>query len=97
VRCRRRHQPLSLSRVYGPAPIRSPCLVCGAKAELIDVTIDGVSFTCPTCGEYAVSNLAIATGQVEKLEPEQRRDALEEANCSAKVGARPMISNYLLA
>ena len=23
------------------------CLVCGAKAELIDVTIDGVSIACP--------------------------------------------------
>jgi predicted RNA-binding Zn-ribbon protein involved in translation (DUF1610 family) len=55
------------------------CLVCGAKTELIDPTIDGVSFACPTCGEYTVSNSAIATGQVEKLEPEQRHDAFEEA------------------
>jgi len=36
------------------------CLVCGAKAELIDVTIDGVSIACPKCGEYAVSSADIA-------------------------------------
>ena len=73
------------------------CLVCGAQAELVDVAIDGVSITCPTCGEYAVSGEAIATGQFEKLEPEQRRDALDEAKRSAQPGARPMITTYLLA
>jgi predicted RNA-binding Zn-ribbon protein involved in translation (DUF1610 family) len=73
------------------------CLVCGAKAELIDVTIDGVSFACPTCGEYAVSNTAIATRQVENLKPGQRRDALVQAKRSAPPGARPMITTYLLA
>jgi hypothetical protein len=73
------------------------CLICDANAELIDVTIDAVSFACPRCGEYAVSGSAIATGQVEELEPEQRRDALDQAKRSAQSGARPMITTYLLA
>ena len=73
------------------------CLVCGAKAELVDVTLDGISIACPRCGEYDVSSLAIATGQMEKLEPEQRRDALKQAKHSAQPGARPMIVTQLLA
>ena len=70
------------------------CLVCGAKADLIDVAIDGVSIACPRCGEYAVSSSAIT---FEKLEPEQRRDALARAKRSAQPGSRPMITTYLLA
>jgi hypothetical protein len=73
------------------------CLVCGAKAELIDVTIHGVSIACPTCGEYDVSGSTIATGHMEMLKPEQRREALDEAKRSAQPGARPMITTYLLA
>jgi predicted RNA-binding Zn-ribbon protein involved in translation (DUF1610 family) len=73
------------------------CLVCGAKAEQIAATIDGVSIVCPVCGEYDVSSSAISTGQMEKLDPEQRRDALEQAKRSAQPGARPMITTYLLA
>jgi hypothetical protein len=73
------------------------CLVCGAKAELVDVTLDGVSIACPKCGEYDVSSLAIATGQMDSLEPEQRRDALNEAKRSAQPGARPVIITHLLA
>src|SRR5262245_6807679 len=41
-------------------------LVCGAKAELIDVTIDSVSIACPRCGEYAVSSGDIASGQIDR-------------------------------
>jgi len=73
------------------------CLVCGAKAELIDVTIDGVSIACPRCGEYDVSGLTIGTGQMERLKPEQRRDVLEQAKRSAQPGDRPMITTDLLA
>ena len=73
------------------------CLVCGAKAELIDVTIDGVSIACPRCGEYDVSNSTIGTGQMETLKPEQRRDALDQAKRSTPPGGRPMITTYLLA
>jgi ribosome-binding protein aMBF1 (putative translation factor) len=73
------------------------CLVCGAKAQLIDVSIDGVSIACPKCGEYDVSSSTIATGQMETLEPVQRREALDQAKRSARPGARPMITTYLLA
>jgi hypothetical protein len=52
------------------------CFVCGANAEKIATTIDVMSIVCPMCGEYDVSSLVIATGQMEKLEPGQRRDAL---------------------
>ncbi len=73
------------------------CLVCGAKAELIDVTIHCVSIACPKCGEYDISGSTIATGQMEILEPEQRREALDQARRSAPPGARPVITTYLLA
>jgi hypothetical protein len=63
----------------------------------IATTIDAVSIVCPTCGEYDVSSSAIATGQMEKLEPEQRLDALVQAKRSAQPGTRPMINTYLLA
>jgi hypothetical protein len=73
------------------------CLVCGAKAQLVDVSLDGVSIACPKCGEYDVSSLAIATGQMDKLEPERRRDALKLAKRSAPPGACPVIITHLLA
>jgi hypothetical protein len=73
------------------------CFVCGAKAQKSATTIDAVSILCPVCGEYDVSSSAIATGQMEELEPEQRRDALVQAKRSAQPGTRPMINTYLLA
>jgi hypothetical protein len=73
------------------------CFVCGANAEKIATTIDAVSVVCSVCGEYDVSSSAIATGQMEKLEPGQRRDALVQAKRSAQPGTRPMINTYLLA
>jgi hypothetical protein len=73
------------------------CLVCGAKAEQTAATIDGVSIRCPVCGEYDVSSSAIATEQWQRLAPEERRDALDQAKRSAQPGARPMITTYLLA
>jgi ribosome-binding protein aMBF1 (putative translation factor) len=80
-----------------PAEQHMNCLVCGAKAELTDVTIDGVSIACPKCGEYGVSSLDIASGQMERLEPEQRLAALDEAKRAAQPGARPVITTHLLA
>lgn len=73
------------------------CLVCGAKAELVDVTMDSISIHCPVCGAYDVSSSTIATGQMETLKPEQRREALDQAKRSARPGARPVITTYLLA
>ena len=73
------------------------CPICGPDAEKIATTIDSVSIACPRCGEYDVSGSVIATGQWDKLKPEQCRDALDEAKRSATPGARPMITTYLLA
>jgi hypothetical protein len=74
-----------------------PVFVCGTNAEKIATTIDAVSIVCPVCGEYDVSSSAIATGQMEKLELEQRRDALVQAKRSAPSGTRPLINTYSLA
>jgi hypothetical protein len=73
------------------------CPICGANAEQIATTIDDVSIACPTCGEYDVSSAVFATGQLQKLDPEQRCDALDQAKRSAHPGARPMITDYLLS
>jgi hypothetical protein len=73
------------------------CLICGANAEQIPTTTDGVSIVCPTCGEYDVERTVVVTGWLKRLEPEQRRDALDQAKRSAQPGARPVIAPYLLA
>jgi hypothetical protein len=73
------------------------CPICGANAEHIKTTLDGMSIDCPMCGEYAISSEALATEQWQRLEPEQRRDALDQAKLSAQPGDRPMITVYLLA
>jgi hypothetical protein len=71
------------------------CPVCGANAERIPTTIDCVSIRCATCGEYDVESTVVAR-QLQTLEPEQCRDALDKAKRSAQPGARPVITTYLL-
>jgi hypothetical protein len=74
------------------------CPVCGANAHQIPTTTAGIMcIACSTCGEYDVSTSVIATGQLQNLEPEQRRDVLDKGKRSAQPGARPMITTYLLA
>ena len=73
------------------------CPVCGASAKQIPATIDGVSIVCPECGEYDVSSSVIATGQWQRLEPEERGDALNRAKRSALPDAHPLIATSLLA
>jgi len=73
------------------------CLVCGANAETIETGADVVSLACPRCGEYDVSRSVIAAGQLQQLEPKQRRDFLDKAKRSAPLGARPLIRPFLLA
>jgi hypothetical protein len=73
------------------------CPICGAIAEQIRTTIDGVSIVCPMCGEFDVASSVMATGQLQKLEPDQRGDVLDKARRSAQPGARPVITPYLLA
>jgi hypothetical protein len=52
------------------------CLVCGAKAEQVAVTVNGVGVHCPECSEYDVESPVIASGQLQRLTPERRRDVL---------------------
>ncbi len=73
------------------------CPVCGANAEQITSTIDGVSIVCPMCGEYDISSSVLTTEQWQRLEPEERCDLLDEAKRSAQPGARPMITINLIA
>ena len=73
------------------------CPICGANAEQIEATIDGVSVNCPICGEYDISGSVLDTEQLQRLEPEERRDALDIAKRSAQPGARPVVTTYLLA
>jgi hypothetical protein len=41
--------------------------------------------------------LVVATGQLQKLGPEQRRNALDQAKRLAEPGARAVITDYLLS
>jgi hypothetical protein len=73
------------------------CPVCGANAEQIMSTIDGVSVVCLMCGEYDIATSVLATEQLQRLEPTKRGDALNKARRSAQPGERPMITTNLLA
>jgi hypothetical protein len=73
------------------------CPICGAIAERIRTTIDGVSIFCPMCGEFDVASSVMATGQLQRLELEQRGDVLDKARRSAEPGVRAVITPYLLA
>jgi hypothetical protein len=73
------------------------CLICGANANRIAITTENLTIACPRCGEYDISLSVIASGQMQQLEPEQRRDVLDKAKRSALPGARPLIRPYLLA
>jgi len=73
------------------------CPICGTNADHIVPTIEGVSIACPICGEYDVASSVLATEQLQRLEPEERSHALNKAKRCAQLGARPMITTYLLA
>jgi uncharacterized protein (UPF0212 family) len=73
------------------------CPICGANAEQIETTIDGVGINCPKCGEYDIASTVIAREQLHRLDPEERGFALGMARRSAQPGARPFITTYLLA
>src|SRR5713226_9065206 len=85
----------SLISARGARPLRNQrsqdmdCLICGANAEQIPTANDGVGIFCPICGEYDVARAVLATGQLSKLEPDQRRDVLDKAKHSAQPDARP--------
>jgi hypothetical protein len=73
------------------------CPICGAVAERIALPIDCVSVACPICGEFDVASTVVASGQLQGLALEERRDVLDKARRSAEPSARPMITPYLLA
>ena len=54
------------------------CPICCANAEHIMSTIDGLSIACPICGEYDVASSVLATEQLQRLEPEDRGNALNK-------------------
>jgi hypothetical protein len=73
------------------------CPVCTANAEQIATTIEGMGIICPTCGEYDVSSSVLAAEDWQRLDPDERCDVLDDAKRSGQPGARPAITNDLLA
>src|SRR5262249_26828318 len=73
------------------------CPICGSIAKTIASTIGSVGIACPMCGEFDVANSVIASGQLRGFALEERADVLSRAQRSAELGARPMITPYMLA
>jgi predicted RNA-binding Zn-ribbon protein involved in translation (DUF1610 family) len=71
------------------------CPVCGANAEQLETT-DSVSINCAMCGEYEIARSVLATEQLQRLDPDERCNALDLAKRSAQPGARPVITTYLV-
>ena len=73
------------------------CPVCGDTAEdITSPTFDGKSIRCTTCGDYDISGSIYDPGTLLKLEPDERKRALDKAKRSARPGQRPMITSYNL-
>src|SRR6266849_8792505 len=89
ISARRRGRPSQ------PASQDMDCPICGAIAEQMRTTIASMTIICPMCGEFDVASSVMATGQLQKLEPDQRGDVLDKARRSAQPGARPVITPYL--
>ena len=56
------------------------CPVCGAAAE--DITgsqFDGKSIRCTICHDYDIAGTVYDSGMLHKLEPDQRKAALEKS------------------
>jgi uncharacterized Zn finger protein len=73
------------------------CPICGAIAERIAKTVEGMTIACPTCGEFEIASSVIASGQLQSLALEQRAEVLGRAQRCAQTGARPAITPYALA
>ena len=63
------------------------CPVCGANAEQIAIPIDSQTIACPTCGDYEISNLLLATAHWRRLEPANRGALLSKAKRRPDPGA----------
>jgi hypothetical protein len=72
------------------------CPVCGANTEQITSTIYGMNVVCPTCVEYGITGSVLSMDQWQRLESQERSDALNKAKASARPGACPMITSNLL-
>src|SRR5258708_32359559 len=73
------------------------CPICGASAQQIPIANDGLSISCPTCGEYDVARAVVATRQLQELEPEHPSDALDKVKRRAPPDARPFIGPLVLS
>jgi hypothetical protein len=80
-----------------PVELVMDCPVCTANAEQIATAIDGMGIICPTCGEYDVSSSVLAAEAWQRLDLDKRCDVLNDAKRSGQPGARPTITNELLA
>jgi len=72
------------------------CPICDGLAEELPNTIDGKSIHCERCGDFNVSGTVYDPGFLERLDPEERRQALENAKRAASQGKRPMITTNCL-
>ena len=72
------------------------CPVCGAEAEdMTSSQFDGDSIRCASCHDYDIAGTVYNSGMLHKLDPDQRKAALEKAQRFAR-GKRPMITSYCL-
>jgi len=72
------------------------CPICDGLAEDLPNTIDGKSIHCERCGDFDVSGAVYDPGYLERLDPEERRQALANAKHAASQGKRPMITTNCL-
>jgi hypothetical protein len=72
------------------------CPICDGLAEDLPNTIDGKSIHCERCDDFDVSGTVYDPGYLERLDPEERRQALENAKLAAPQGKRPMITTTCL-
>ncbi len=71
------------------------CGVCGLETKDIAAKdFDGQHIRCPRCGDYEIAGSVYDNGAWDRLDSEQRKDALEKAKRNAKPGEVPLISNY---
>lgn len=72
------------------------CPICDGLAEDLPNTIDGKSVHCDRCGDFDVSGTVYDPGYLERLAPDERRQALQNAKQGARPGTRPMITTNCL-
>ncbi len=72
------------------------CPICDGLAEDLPNTIDGKSVHCDRCGDFDVSGSVFDTRFLERLDPEERRQALANAKHAAAQGRRLMITTNCL-